>query len=125
MNEIIAWSLCVIFGLLAVFQAALAGGAPLGHFAWGGQHRVLPRHLRIGSVVSIATYGLFAAIALEKARVVNLFGNQTFIDGMVWILVGYFALGILLNGLSRSKPERYTMTPLLILLTGLYLILAI
>jgi hypothetical protein len=125
MNEIIAWSLCVIFGLLAVFQAALASGAPLGHFAWGGQHRVLPRHLRIGSVVSIATYGLFAVIALEKAGVVNLFGNQTFIDVMVWILVGYFALGIGLNALSRSKPERYTMTPLLVLLTAMYLILAL
>lgn len=125
MNEIIAWSLCVIFGLLAVFQAALASGAPLGHFAWGGQHRILPRHLRIGSVVSIATYGLFAVIALEKAGVIDLFGSQSFVDAATWVLVGYFALGILLNGLSRSKPERYTMTPLLILLTGLYLILAI
>ena len=35
--------LVVILGLLAVFQITLIVGAPLGHFAWGGQDRILRR----------------------------------------------------------------------------------
>ena len=48
-----AIALTVILALLAVFQLALVLGAPLGRFAWGGTHRVLPARLRIGSAVSI------------------------------------------------------------------------
>ena len=47
-----AAGVCVLLGGLAVFQALLALGAPLGAFAWGGQHRVLPTRLRVGSAVS-------------------------------------------------------------------------
>ncbi|WP_244292716.1 hypothetical protein [[Micrococcus luteus] ATCC 49442] len=48
---------------MAVFQAALIAGAPLGHLVWGGRHKVLPPNLRIGSAVSIVLYALFAYIA--------------------------------------------------------------
>ena len=44
----------VLLAGLAVFQVALIAGAPLARFAWGGQHRVLPTRLRIGSAVSVA-----------------------------------------------------------------------
>ena len=47
---------------LAAFQAVLIAGMPVGHFAWGGQHRVLPPRLRIGSAASIVIYAVFAAI---------------------------------------------------------------
>ena len=29
----------------------------------------------------------------------------------MWVIFAYFVLGILMNALSRSKPERYTMVP--------------
>ena len=45
-----ASALTAILGVLAVFQLALALGAPIGHFAWGGAHRVLPARLRIDSL---------------------------------------------------------------------------
>jgi len=59
-----AVGLCVLLGALAVFQALLALGAPLGRFAWGGQHLVLPTPLRIGSAVAIAVYFLLAGTVL-------------------------------------------------------------
>jgi hypothetical protein len=55
---------CVLLGTLAVFQLFLVFGAPLGRFAWAGQHRVLPRSHRVGSVVSIVIYALLAAIVV-------------------------------------------------------------
>ena len=49
----------LLMAALALFQLTLVLGAPLGHFAWGGQHRVLPGGLRIGSLVAIPLYALF------------------------------------------------------------------
>lgn len=100
----------VVLGLLAVFQVALAAGAPLGRFAWGGQHDVLPRRLRIGSAVSVLLYALFALVLLDRADVVD-----TMLDGVsrvgAWVLAAYFLIGVLMNAISRSRPERFTMAP--------------
>ncbi len=116
---------CSILGLLALFQVALAAGAPLGEFAWGGQSKVLPARLRIGSIVSIVIYALIAVILLERVGVVRAFGDVAVVQVAAWVVFGYFALGILLNALSRSKRERYTMTPVVLVLAVLTLIIAI
>ena len=54
---------------LICFQLLLAAGLPLGRYAWGGAHQVLPRSLRIGSVVATFIYLLSAMIILEAASV--------------------------------------------------------
>ena len=124
-SSIAAIAICVILGGLAVFQLALVCGAPLGHFAWGGADRVLPRVKRIGSAVSILLYAVFAWVFLMKAGVVPMVLPEIVVDVAAWVIVGYFALGIPLNAISRSKPERYTMTPILIVLLALALIVAL
>ena len=116
---------CALLAVLAVFQAALIAGAPLGRFAWGGRHDVLPAKLRIGSATSIALYVLIAYVALAKAGVVPPLVSEGFTDVACWVLTGYFALGIVLNGISRSKPERLVMTPTVVVLTALYLVLSL
>ena len=123
--SIAAILLCVLLGALAVFQLALVLGAPLGQFAWGGADRVLPRAKRIGSVVSIVLYALFAGVFLMKAGLVPMALPEIVVDVAAWVIVGYFALGIPMNGMSRSKPERYTMTPILVVLLALALIVAL
>lgn len=110
---------------LTVFQAALIAGAPLGRFAWGGQHGVLPAKLRIGSAVSIALYALFAYVALAKANLAPPLVNETFTSVSAWVLTAYFGLGVVMNGISRSKPERFVMTPTALLLAVLYLVLSL
>ena len=114
----------VLLGALALFQAALAAGQPLGRFAWGGQHVVLPARLRTGSVVSIVLYAVFAVLILEAAGVLDLLP-----DGVaslaIWVLAGYFVLGIAMNAMSRSRPERLVMTPVVALLAVCCLALAV
>ena len=119
-----AIALTVILALLAVFQLALALGAPLGRFAWGGQHRVLPTRLRIGSLVSIVIYGLVAVLALDKVGLIDVVPDVVSDIGM-WIVFAYFVLGIPLNAISRSKSERYTMTPVVAVLAVLSLLVAL
>lgn len=118
-----ALALTVILALLAVFQTALAAGAPWGRFAWGGQHRVLPRNLRIGSAVSIVIYALIAFIAWERAGITSLLPDAV-AQVVMWIVFAYFAIGIVMNAISRSKPERYTMTPVVLVLAVLSLLIA-
>jgi hypothetical protein len=115
---------CLILAALAVFQAALIAGQPLGRFAWGGQHEILPRNLRIGSAVSILLYAVFAIVILERAGLSQLLPDPVAHVG-IWVLTAYFLLGILMNGISRSKPERSVMTPVCLVLAGLCLLLAL
>ena len=88
-----AIALAVILAALAVFQLALALGAPLGRFAWGGQHRVLPAGLRVGSAVSIVVYAVIVVLALDKVGVIDIVPDGVSDVGM-WVAFGYFVLGI-------------------------------
>jgi len=109
---------------LSVFQATLVAGAPLGRFAWGGQHVVLPRNLRIGSAVSVVLYAFFAVLFLQAAGAFEVL-PQGFLDVAIWVLTGYLALGIVMNAVSRSRPERLVMTPTVLVLAAVSLALAL
>lgn len=124
MAETAAIVAAALLAALAVFQAALAGGAPLGRFAWGGQHRVLPTGLRIGSAIAILIYLAIALVLLERAEVTSMFDADDAIAVLTWVIVAFFTLGIVMNGISRSRPERFTMTPLVIALAILSLMVA-
>ncbi len=114
----------LLLGALAVFQACLVAGAPLGRFAWGGQHVVLPPSLRIGSVVSVVSYAFFAVLMLQVAGAVAVL-PRGFVDVAIWVLAGYFAVGVAMNAVSRSRPERLVMTPTVLALTAVCLVLAL
>lgn len=116
-------ALVIILAIL-LFQIALALGAPLGHFAWGGQHKVLPKTLRMGSASSIVILAVFAAFILSKASLWELIPNETVVNMGLWIMFAYFVVGILMNSISRSKPERYTMTPASLVLAVCVFIIA-
>lgn len=118
-----AIALCVILGAFAVFQLALILGAPIGRFAWGGQHRVLPAKLRVGSAVAIVIYAVIGTLALDRASVIDVVPDLVSSVGM-WVAFGYFVLGIPLNAVSRSKAERFTMTPVVAILAILSLLVA-
>ncbi len=109
---------------LAVFQGLLVAGAPLGRFAWGGQNEVLPANLRIGSAVSIALYAAFAVLILQAAGALSVLPDG-FVDVAIWVLTGYFALGIVMNAISRSRPERLLMTPVVAVLAAGCLVIAL
>ncbi len=114
-----------ILTLLTLFQLALIVGAPLGLFAWGGQHRVLPTKLRMGSVLSIGIYAFLAVLVCSKAEFASIISSGTLLDISLWAATVYLATGILLNALSRSKLERYTMTPVVTVLVICFSVVAL
>lgn len=125
MSASAAIAMSVLLAGLAIFQASLVGGAPLSRFAWGGQHERLPASLRVGSVIAILLYAGFAAVVLQMAGVVTLLPHGGWLGIAAWVLVAYCALGIPMNAISRSRAERLTMTPIVVLLFVLSLVVAL
>lgn len=115
---------CALLFGLGMFQLLLAAGAPVGHFAWGGQNRVLPVRLRLGSIVSAALYAAFAMVALDRAGLISVLPDQV-VQIAMWVVVGVLVLGTIPNLISRSTPERYVMAPLSLLLSGLGAVIAL
>ena len=114
----------VILALLSVFQIALASGMPLGRFAWGGQHEKLPKNLRVGSALAPVTYAVIGVFVVSKAGILQVITNEAVLSVGVWVMFAFFAVGTLMNGISRSRPERYIMTPVCIVLAICFFIIA-
>lgn len=124
MTQTAAWIFLFVVALLALFQIALAAGAPWGRFAWGGAQAKLPVALRIGSVVSLLIYSACAAIVSDRAKLIDVVGDD--VSGVgAWVVAGFLSLGVVMNAISRSKPERFTMTPVaLVLAASAYVVAA-
>lgn len=118
MTLAIPLAFCALLGILAVFQVLLIIGLPLGRFAWGGQHAVLPARLRVGSAVSILVYAAFATVALDRAALVSFLPAPADVVAM-WVIAAYLLLSVLPNLASKSSDERRVMVPVSLVLAGL------
>jgi hypothetical protein len=125
MTVFAAIAFTVVSALLAIFQLTLVFGAPLGRFAWGGQNDVLPARLRRGSVIAVILYVAFSVILLTASGVISLPVLEPVAGLLCWMIVVYLSIGIVMNALSRSKPERFVMTPVAAILAILSLIVAL
>jgi hypothetical protein len=114
----------VVLAALAVLQLLVVVGKPYGRLVWGGAHRVLPAKLRIGSVVAIILYVTFTLVLLDRSGLLSVFGSRAFRVLAAWVLFAYLAIGIVLNAISRSRPERFTMTPVTAVLAACALVIA-
>ncbi|WP_282947114.1 hypothetical protein [Cellulomonas endometrii] len=123
MAETAAVAALVVLGLLTVFQVLLVAGAPLGRYAWGGGHEVLPRRLRVGSAVAVGIYAVIALVLLDRSGVTAVLPGR-FVDVGVWVAFAYFVVGIGMNAISRSRREAVVMTPTCLALAGLTFLVA-
>jgi hypothetical protein len=114
----------LILAGLVCFQLLLAVGLPLGRYAWGGTHQVLPRPFRVASVLATFIYVLAAAIILEAADLIDLVASTDLPRNAAWALAGFFALGIGMNAISRSTKER-RMALVALLLSALCVVVAL
>lgn len=113
----------LVLAALAVLQVLVASGRPYGRLVWGGRHQVLPQRLRVGSAVSVVVYALIAAQLLLHSSTSG--PVSTWRETVTWVLVAYFAIGVAVNGSSRSRPERFVMTPVCAVLAGCAAIVAL
>ncbi|MFD1020936.1 hypothetical protein [Thalassobacillus hwangdonensis] len=99
------------FVSIAGFQVLLSLGFPLGEFAMGGQHKILPKKLRIVSVINALILLFMAFVFLHHTDVLNWsFFISTNIA--VWVITIFLGMNTVANLISPSKKERFVMTPL-------------
>jgi hypothetical protein len=112
------------FVAIAVFQAALAFGAPLGRAAWGGTRSHLPPRLRVASGIAVVFWSFAAAVVLARSRVGATFLPDVVARWGTWILVVVSAIGAVMNAASSSPWERYLWAPLALVLAVVCFFLA-
>jgi len=108
MLETISSGFLVVMTLVvAIFQIALALGAPLGEYAYGGA-RVgkLPLGFRINSVVAVLAMLAISGHYLAQLGVFEPFLDPAGNSVVNWVLVAFFVLSALANNATRSKKER-------------------
>ncbi len=102
----------VIFSVIAIMTLLVACGLPLGEFTMGGRHKVLPPKYRIMAGVSFVIQLFAVVIALQAGKHIPLWFSPGATKGICIFFAAYLSLNTIMNLLSKSKKERYMMTPL-------------
>ncbi len=98
----------VLLVVIAIFQAALALGAPWGEAAWGGQNPgVLPRNLRIASgIAAVVIYPLIILLVMAGAGLIDDGWVPVDVTIVMCTLAALLTVGAIMNAISRSPRER-------------------
>ena len=110
---------------VAVFQFALALGAPWGRYAMGGaMPGRFPPPLRVAAAIQGALIGLLAIGVLSTAGLA-LPDLALAFPWLIWVAVAVAAVAVVLNLISRSAGERRIWVPVACVLLVSSLIVAL
>ncbi|MEY4994146.1 MAG: hypothetical protein RIS82_1268 [Actinomycetota bacterium] len=124
--SVAALSLTIIYVFVALFQLALALGAPMGEYAFGGQnHGKLPAGFRVASSASVLVNLAIAGHFLAQTGFINTLLPAELNTLANWGLVAFAAVGLLLNTITRSKAEKKMWAPVTALILVLSVIVAV
>ena len=102
----------VLFGVIATMTILVACGLPLGEFTMGGQHKILPKQLRIVAVISVAIQIFAMIIILQAGSFIPLWFSFKITKYICFFFATYLSLNTIMNMLSKSRKEKYLMTPI-------------
>jgi hypothetical protein len=106
-----AWIFAALIAVVALFQLALALGAPWGGLAMGGAFPgTYPPAMRVAALIQIAILGSVALVVLARAGLVlPTWGRPS--RWLVWVVVGLLGVGVVLNLITPSPLERLLWGP--------------
>lgn len=90
----------------------VACGLPLGEFTMGGQHKILPKKFRIVAVISFAIQVFAMIIVLQAGGFIPLWLSFMATKYICFFFAAYLSLNTIMNMISKSRKEKYVMTPL-------------
>ena len=102
----------VIFGVIATMTVLVACGLPFGEFTMGGQHKILPKNLRVAAVISVAIQFFTMIIILQAGGFIPLWFSFKVTTYLCFFFAAYLSLNTIMNMISKSRKERFVMTPL-------------
>lgn len=86
---------------------------------------MLPPRKRVGSAIAVVLYGAFAWVFLARAGLVPSVFPEPVVVVAAWVIAAYLAVGIAINAISTSQRERWTMTPVSVVLAVLAVVVAV
>ena len=102
----------VLFGVIAIMTVLVACGFPLGEFTMGGQHKILPKKFRVMAVISVAIQIFAMIIILQAGGFIPLWLSFKVTKYICFFFAIYLSLNTIMNMISKSRKEKYVMTPL-------------
>ena len=102
----------VLFGVIAIMTVLVACGLPLGEFTMGGQHKILPKKLRVMAAISVAIQIFAMIIILQAGGFIPLWLSFKVTKYICLFFAAYLSLNTIMNMISKSKKEKYIMTPI-------------
>lgn len=102
----------VLFGVTATITVLVACSLPLGEFTMDGQHKILSKKFRVVAVISVAIQILAMIIILQAGGFISLWLSFKVTKYICFLFAAYLSLNTIMNMISKSRKEKYVMTPL-------------
>jgi hypothetical protein len=123
-TRIAAVAAAIVYAGIALFQAVLAAGAPLGEAAWGGAHTHLSTGERVGSAVAVFVWTAAALIVLGRAGLWAAGRHASLFRSGTWLLVAVNLIAALMDFASQSRWENAIFGPTALVLALLCTVVA-
>ncbi|MBR2262380.1 MAG: hypothetical protein IJ916_11885 [Paludibacteraceae bacterium] len=102
----------IAFSIVIVLSILIICGLPLGELTMGGQHKVFPPRLRIVLISQLFLQLFFVVILLQMGGYLPLWFSERTTRIIAIVMAVYLSINTLMNLISKSKKEKYIMTPL-------------
>lgn len=101
-----------VFSIVIVLSFLIVCGFPLGELTMGGRYKVFPKKLRIVLVMQIIIQIFFVVIILQMGGLIPFWFSENATKIICIIMAVYLSFNTIMNFISKSKKEKYIMTPL-------------
>ena len=102
----------VLFGVIATMTVLVACSLPLGEFTMGVQLIILPKKFRVVGVISVCIEIFAMIIILHAGGFISLWLSFKVTKYLCFFFATYLSLNTIMNMISKSRKEKYVMTPL-------------
>ena len=101
-----------LFSIVIILTILIICGLPLGELTMGGQYKVFPPKLRIVLFTQLILQVFFVIIILQMGEIIPLLFSYNVTKTIGIVMAIYLSLNTVMNLISKSKKEKYIMTPL-------------
>ena len=101
-----------LFSVVIILSLLIICGLPLGELTMGGQYKVFPKKLRFVLVIQLVLQVFFVIIILQNGGFIPLWFSPKATKIICIVMAVYLTLNALMDFVSKSKKEKYIMTPL-------------
>lgn len=102
----------ILFSIISILTILLILGFPLGEFTMGGQEKKLSPQFRLIAFFMLIIQVLAIVIVLQAGGHISLWFSIKTTKVICYVFAGYLALNTIMNFFSKSKKEKYIMTPI-------------